>query len=1136
MNIELILKKCAEESVELSVEEGSLDVLFDEHPSDELLSLLKDNKVELIHYISEQQDSLIDERVLTRLNETSAPLSYSQKRLWFIDQLDKGSAQYNMPLALKLDGLLDVTALNKTFNKIIQRHEILRTVYGQDDQRQYIRKDFEFLIEQVDLSAMTNESDKEKEIKKIAEKEATKLFSLDSDLMIRACLLKLTDNCHILLITIHHIASDGWSLGILVDDFASIYENIISEQESLIGELPVQYSDYAYWQEENVDLLEDQTSYWIKQLEDLPSVHSLPLDNTRPDYQTYQGNVLHQYIPEELTSQLNQLCRRANVTLFMLLHSAFSLVLSRWSNTSDIVIGTPIAGRNKPELDSLIGYFVNTLVLRSEIKSKATFEQLLQQNRTMLLEAYEHQDVPFEMLVDRLQPERSLSHSPLFQIFFTFHNQQKGELKLPSIEIADITEKSPVAKFDLELSAVEHMGKIELCWNSAVSIFDSQTIERVSESYLRLLEQLVDSISQEVSEYSMLPKEDEQQLAQWCYGSEQAEKSAHSALFLEQFSQQVKQKGDDIALVFAQENLTYTELDKRSNQLAHYLLGQGVDADSIIGLKIERTIDMVVGLFGILKSGAAYLPLEIGYPESRLNSMLEDSDAHLVLTESHITQQSLTSFSEAPIGLPQILPEQRAYLIYTSGSTGIPKGVMISHENMKNFITAMKGMLQSEQKNWLAVTGISFDISVLEIFGTLVNGYKVVIAPDQKLDKAQLAKGDVEEPEITESIADLIERHSISHLQCTPSFALMNLTEQAKAEQLSSLTKLFIGGEALPVALVEKLKAKSDAQIINMYGPTEATVWSTSYPVLANDSKISIGKPLSGYQCFVLGMNKTQQPVGCPGELFIAGKALSQGYFNRSELTEEKFIENTVSGKGLMYATGDRVCWNRNGQLEFLGRVDSQVKLRGFRIEPGEIEHHLNQFSGVNASAVVLREINPGDQRLVAYIESTAPVNDIDELSAKLEDFLSETLPNHMVPGIFVLLDQLPKTLNDKINRKLLPEPIMSGGKKSDEPPKSETEKAIAGMWQGLLKVKLESIGRNDNFFNLGGHSLLLTQLISEIKIKFSVELSMREAFEHSTLSKIAGRVDSALKDSVAQERFNKITTGSSEQTEELVI
>ena len=1136
MNIELILKKCAEESVELSVEEGSLDVLFDEHPSDELLSLLKDNKVELIHYISEQQDSLIDERVLTRLNETSAPLSYSQKRLWFIDQLDKGSAQYNMPLALKLDGLLDVTALNKTFNKIIQRHEILRTVYGLDDQRQYIRKDFKFLIEQVDLSAMTNESDKEKEIKKIAEKEATKLFSLDSDLMIRACLLKLTDNCHILLITIHHIASDGWSLGILVDDFASIYENIISEQESLIDELPVQYSDYAYWQEENVDLLEDQTSYWIKQLEDLPSVHSLPLDNTRPDYQTYQGNVLHQYIPEELTSQLNQLCRRANVTLFMLLHSAFSLVLSRWSNTSDIVIGTPIAGRNKPELDSLIGYFVNTLVLRSEIKSKATFEQLLQQNRTMLLEAYEHQDVPFEMLVDRLQPERSLSHSPLFQIFFTFHNQQKGELKLPSIEIADITEKSPVAKFDLELSAVEHMGKIELCWNSAVSIFDSQTIERVSESYLRLLEQLVDSISQEVSEYSMLPKEDEQQLAQWCYGSEQTEKSAHSALFLEQFSQQVKQKGDDIALVFAQENLTYAELDKRSNQLAHYLLGQGVDADSIIGLKIERSIDMVVGLFGILKSGAAYLPLEIGYPESRLNSMLEDSDAHLVLTESHITQQSLTSFSEAPIGLPQILPEQRAYLIYTSGSTGIPKGVMISHENMKNFITAMKGMLQSEQKNWLAVTGISFDISVLEIFGTLVNGYKVVIAPDQKLDKAQLAKGDVEEPEITESIADLIERHSISHLQCTPSFALMNLTEQAKAEQLSSLTKLFIGGEALPVALVEKLKAKSDAQIINMYGPTEATVWSTSYPVLANDSKISIGKPLSGYQCFVLGMNKTQQPVGCPGELFIAGKALSQGYFNRSELTEEKFIENTVSGNGLMYATGDRVCWNRNGQLEFLGRVDSQVKLRGFRIEPGEIEHHLNQFSGVNASAVVLREINPGDQRLVAYIESTAPVNDIDELSVKLEDFLSETLPNHMVPGIFVLLDQLPKTLNGKINRKLLPEPIMSGGKKSDEPPKSETEKAIAGMWQGLLKVKLESIGRNDNFFNLGGHSLLLTQLISEIKIKFSVELSMREAFEHSTLSKIAGRVDSALKDSVAQERFNKITTGSSEQTEELVI
>ncbi|WP_281560969.1 amino acid adenylation domain-containing protein [Thalassomonas sp. RHCl1] len=1131
MTIEVILEKCAEQAVELYVEDEQLQVLFDETPDDELIALLRENKQQLLGYLSQQQAHLVQMPPVIRSHQQTAPLSHSQKRLWFLDQLENGSSQYNMPLALRLQGDVNTALLQQTLQRIVQRHEILRTVYDKFEQVQEVKSDVSLDTATVDLSH--NQNGQDAELAKLISEQASTPFDLQQDVMMRAKLVKLAEKSYVLLLTLHHIACDGWSTGVLVKDFVDIYSALSGDKAADLPELSVQYSDYALWQQqqENSEQIDNQLGYWLEQLNALPAVHSFPLDHVRPAHQDFEGHTLSRTVSQSTLETARNFCREHDVTLFMLMQTVFSLILGRWSNEQDIVMGTPIAGRSDKVLEPLIGFFANTLVLRATLDEKHSFARMLELNKQVLLDAYQHQDIPFETLVDRLQPERSLAFSPLFQILFSFHNHDGGNLSLPGLEITDITEKAPLAKFDMELSILEQDDSLLVQWNYAKSLFLQDTVERVAASFEHLLAQVLADAGKSIYAYDILPVQDEAKLVQYSGMDKPAGDSP--ANILELFRQQVARYPQARALVFKDRELTFAQLDQASNRLAHYLLQQGVVANQTVGLMIPPGPEMVTGLLGILKSGAAYLPLEASYPQSRLDDMLSDSRTALVLDETHLSEQALAGYAIDDSGLPAISAQQLAYVIYTSGSTGKPKGVMISHGNVSHFIKAMSLHLPvqaGEDIRWLAVTGISFDISVLEIFGTLVNGAQVILAEDTK--PAALEAG---QSQSSQGISELIARHQVTHIQCTPAFAQIHLVG-AKAGQLDSLEKIFLGGEALPPGLVQQLQEHTCAAITNMYGPTEATVWATCYELQGQESQIPIGRPLAGYSCYVLDRQGNRQPIGCPGELFIGGAGVSQGYYNRPELTREKFVDSPVPGSGLLYGTGDRASWGRDGQLRFHGRLDQQVKLRGFRIEPGEIEHQLGKFEQVRDVAVAAREFQPGDLRLVAWIVLTGdPEVDSKEKTGQLKQALSDYLPEHMIPAHFVFLGGLPRTLNGKLDRKQLPAPEYTGAAEN-EPLKTDTEHQLAQIWKTLLAIENSELSRQDSFFAIGGNSLLISRLLAQLQGHFQIELTIRELFEHSILSAMAQVIDNALKARAEQDKYAQLTTTDSSQTEEFLL
>ncbi|ELX13938.1 amino acid adenylation domain containing protein [Janthinobacterium sp. HH01] len=1034
------------------------------------------------------------------------PLSFAQQRLWFLDQFEPGSAFYNIPAAVRLSGQLDVAALQGALNEIVRRHEALRTRFASVDGTpvQVIAPESQLALEATDLSDLPH-AERDAKAQWLVQDEAQTPFDLATGPLIRARLLRLSESEHIVLLTMHHIVSDGWSIGVLVQEVAALYGAYVQQQPSPLPELPIQYADFAHWQRQwlSGDVLQRQLDYWQGHLTGAPALLTLPTDHPRPVHQTHRGATQPPALSATTTAALNALSRQKQSTLFMTLTAAFNVLLSRYAGQDDISIGTPIANRNRAETEGLIGFFVNTLVLRTQVDHSASFLQLLDQVRGNTLDAYAHQDVPFEQLVDVLKPERHTSHSPLFQVMLALQNAPMDALTLPGLTLQAMGGEGVQAKFDLTFTFTEEAGRLIGSISYNTDLFEPSTMARMAAHFTRLLEAIVAAPERCIQDLDMLDDAERRQLlVEW---NDTARDYRSASMMPALFEERAAASPDRVALVHEGEQLTYGELNARANRLAHHLRTLGVGPDVLVGLCVERSLEMMVGLLAILKSGGAYVPLDPAYPADRLAYMLEDAAPVVLLTQQRLLASvptggvpvfrldadaaSLDAYAATnpdAVALPQHL----AYVIYTSGSTGKPKGVALNRANLANFLHSMGEAPGMNSDDVLAaVTSLSFDIAALELFLPLANGARVVLAGRETASNPQ-------------QLSELLVRSGATMMQATPSSWRM-LVDHGWPQELQ--LKVLCGGEALPVGLMRDVLGHVDA-IWNLYGPTETTIWSTLRRVSALDGAPVIGKPIANTQVYILDAGLNPVPAGVAGELHIAGEGLARGYLHRGDLTADKFIPNPFGAAGSrMYKSGDLARYLQDGSIEYLGRIDNQVKLRGFRIELGEIESALAGLATVRDALVLAREDVAGDKRLVAYLvaHEDAQLPDTEGLRAAL----LASLPEYMVPAHFMVLERMPLTPNGKVDRKALPAPDMARSEEGYVAPRTAAEEIMAGIWAGVLR--LDKVGVHDNFFSLGGHSLLATQLVSQIRGAFEIELPLRAVFEAPTVAGLLARMAS---------------------------
>jgi amino acid adenylation domain-containing protein len=1070
--------------------------------------------------------SLRDEELFEKIPKIARgeniSLSFSQQRLWFIDRYEEGSIHYNLPGSVRLKGELNAELFKKAVEVLLQRHEVLRTTFGEREGQSYqnIHTHFEVPYEYIDLSTL-NEEAQEIEVSRLALSHSQRQFDLESELPIHFALIKLSDHAYIALFNMHHIASDGWSMAILQNELSILYQAFISGGDNPLPPLRIQYADFAIWQRELLsgELLARELEYWRGRLADLPVVHSLPLDRTRPVQQSYEGGIYLQLFDKSQAERMAAFCRSHNVTLFMFLMSALAVLLSRYSGEKDIVIGSPVAGRVHPDIEPLIGCFVNSLVIRSNLDGNPKFAEFLRQNSRYILDAYEHQNVQFEMLVDDLKPERSRSHSPLFQIMFILQNNEKGELNFSGLEFEEIASTSGI-KFDLELNAVEHEQGINIGWHYNVALFDAVSIARFSESFSLLVEGVLQAPNEPIQSLQIVTETDKQKLlVEW---NNTATPFPDDRCLHQLFEDQVLLSPTNTALVFEDKSLSYDELNRRSNQLAHHLVAQGVGPDVLVGLCLTRSLEMVIGIMGILKAGGAYVPMDPDFPEDRLRYMLEDTGIKLLLTlESLVANLSLFSNgNEAIEGLtvvcldePRTLdtladyPQQNidsaalaldasnlAYVIYTSGSTGKPKGVMTEHRSVVNRITWMQEQYPIESGDKvLQKTPYSFDVSVWELLWFSFTGAALVIAQ---------AEGHKDPSYLRE----VVESQDISVIHFVPSMFSVFL-QSIDNRACPSLRHIFCSGEALTVEQIMLFQSRGlSASLHNLYGPTEAAI-DVSYWDCGNfhtGSNAPIGRPIANTQLYILDETTKIVPVGCVGELYIGGVGLARAYLNRPELTAKSFFVASPNGNDVrLYRTGDVARFLVDGNIEFMGRTDHQVKVRGLRIELGEIETTIASCTNVKEVVVVAKEImgQSGSSLLLAYI---VPVHQMDssdekrEFSEAIFAVVRQKLPDYMVPNSFVYLEALPLSANGKLDRNAL--------KVSDSyelgvveyvAPRNTNEKILCGIWEELLQ--LDRVGIHDDFFSLGGDSLLSLRMISSAQIHGLI-IRPKQIFEFKTI------------------------------------
>jgi amino acid adenylation domain-containing protein len=1036
-------------------------------------------------------------------DEQFLSLSFAQQRLWFLAQLEGPSATYNIPLALRLTGSLDVAALEHCLSRIVQRHEVLRTHFAMVDGSavQIIAPHLAIPFPVIDVQELS-ESSRQTEVRRLVDQEAQQPFELSTGPLLRVTLLRLSAEEHVLLVTMHHIISDGWSMGVLVKEVTALYQAYITDTPAELAELPIQYADFAHWQRQwlTEEVLQAQVDYWKEQLAGAPPLLELSTDHPRPAIQSFRGNQLGFSVPAALTQQLKELSRQHGVTLFMTLLGAYAILLNRYSGQQDVVIGSPIANRNRAETESLIGFFVNTLALRIDLSENPSFEQLLALVRQVALGAYAHQDLPFEKLVEELQPQRSLSHSPLFQVSLTL-NAPIEALELQGLQLESLESDLSIARFDIALVLSETTNGLVGNWEYNSDLFAQETIERLNTHFQVLLEGIVAEPEQQIQDLPLLTAVERQRLL---YDFNETATEFPSDLCVHQlFEQQMEKTPDAIALVFEQEQLTYQQLNQKANQLAHYLQSLGVGPEVIVGLCVERSVEMVVGLLGILKAGGTYLPLDSSYPQERLAFMIEDAQVPLLLTQASLADNLPSNWTQLLLieDLPELLstlpthtpictadPRSLAYVIYTSGSTGIPKGVMVEHSAVVRLVKNNPYIDFSPHQVFLQLAPITFDAATFELWGALLNGARLALTSTNRLS--------------LEETAQQLQRQQVSTLWLTA--GLFQVMTEHCLEAFEPVRQLLAGGDILPVSEVQRvLQQWPHLQLVNGYGPTEGTTFSCTYSVPTDwrgETSVPIGRPIANTQMYVLDEQRQPMPIGVMGELYIGGAGVARGYLNQPELTAEKFIANPFND-GRLYKTGDLGYWRADGNIEFLGRMDSQVKLRGFRIELEEIEAALTQHSDVTQAVVLFKGEQADNKQLVAYIVSTESETISLEL---LREYLKSKLPEYMVPALFVVLEALPLTVNGKIDRKALSasEGLELSTTARYVPPQTPTQELLAQLWSEVLNR--EQIGIYDNFFELGGHSLLATQLISRVREVFEVELPLRALFEQPTIGGVA--------------------------------
>ena len=1043
------------------------------------------------------------------------PLSFAQQRLWFIEQFEPGNRFYNQPAAVRLTGALNLAVLEQSFNEIIRRHEALRTTFSTVEGQpiQVIAPTLALKLPVVDLQKLPD-ADREKEVLHVATKEAQMPFNLVEGPLLRCTLLRLDEAEYVLLFTTHHIISDGWSKGILIREMATLYEAFSTGQLSPLAELSIQYADFAAWQRQWLqgDVLESQISYWKKQLEGAPAILELPTDHPRPAVQTFRGTTYLFELSIDLLQALKKLSQHQGTTLFMTLLAAFQTLLWRYTGQEDIVVGSPIANRNRAEIEGLIGFFVNTLVLRTNLASNPTFGELLIRVREVALGAYAHQDLPFEKLVDELQPQRSLSYTPLFQVMFALQNAPMSALELPGLSLSLLASESDSTKFDLTLLMTETaqglVGNLE--YNT--DLFELSTISRMAEHLQTLLFGIVADPQQRLSELTLLTQAEKALLVQW---NDTSVEYTQDHCIHQLFEAQVEHTPDAVAVVFEDEQLTYCELNARANQLAHYLQSLGVKPEVLVGICVERSLSMVIGLLGILKAGGAYVPFDPAYTQERLAFfMLENSQPNVLLTQQHLVESLPTQEAQVVcldsnwklIALQRIenpgsniTADNLAYVIYTSGSTGRPKGAMNTHRGICNRLLWMQDAYQlTATDKVLQKTPFSFDVSVWEFFWPLMTGARLVVAqPEGHRD--------------TNYLVNLITQQRITTLHFVPSM-LQVFLEAENIETCKCLKRVIASGEILPVQLQKRFFNRLDTELHNLYGPTEAAVdvtyWACTYQSSPDDNSIihqntvPIGHPIANIQIYLLDEHLNPVPVGVTGEVYIGGVGVGRGYLNSPELTAQRFIPNLFSKQSAtrLYKTGDLARYLPNGEIEYIGRIDHQVKLRGFRIELGEIEALLCQHPAVRESVVVVRSDSADSQRIVAYV---VPHTEQTLMITQLRRFLESKLPNYMIPAAFIMLDALPLTPNGKVDRKTLPAPdrMRPELEKAFILPQTTVEKQLALIWAQVLG--LENVGINENFFELGGDSILSFQIISKANLA-GLHLTLKQLFQHQTIAQLA--------------------------------
>jgi amino acid adenylation domain-containing protein len=1000
------------------------------------------------------------------------PLSFSQQRLWFLDQFTPGSAAYNLPSATRLVGELNVPALEQAFLDLARRHESLRTTFPTRNGQpvQVISAEPEIAFTVTDAPA-----DDPVALDKLVRSLADACFDLARGPLWRVHLLRLAPQEHLMLFVIHHIITDDWSFSVLRQDLGHLYAAHTTGRPPELPPLPIQCADVACWEQEHLQSneLKEQLAYWQAKLAGELPVVELPTDHVRPAVQATDGADLQTMLPADLTRALKALCQMEKATLYGGLLAAFAALLHRYTGLTDLPVGTPVFGRSRAELEALIGYFSNTLVLRLDLAGRPSFRELLRRVQTTTVDAVSRQDVPFERLVEVLKPQRDLAVPPLFQVLFSLVRARPEGVTWAGLTMEAYEIPRRAAHYDLTLEAFEQGDVLRLGWVYRSDLFEARTIARVAEHLQTLLASVLAAPDRPVDEAALLPPVERELLLTEFNATAVAYDRTATVHGL--FERQAARTPDAIAAVWESEAVTYDDLNRRANRLAHQLRAQGVGPEQLVGIRLERGLPMLVALLAVLKAGGAYVPLDPAYPSERLAFMAADAQLSIIIDEAYLAHGAVGS-EENPAGGAG--PEHPCYAIYTSGSTGRPKGAVVLHRNVVNFLLSMHrepGLTPAD--TLLAVTSISFDIAGLELFLPLVTGARVVIA-------SRAAAGD------GESLRSLLLTHDVTMMQATP--VTWRLLLDAGWQSSPGFTML-CGGEAMPPELAERLTA-GGGDLWNMYGPTETTIWSTVYPVLGTDGPVPIGRPIANTQVYVLDGQLQPVPIGVAGELYIGGEGVIRGYWNRPELTAERFVDLP---QGRVYRTGDLARWRADGVLEYLGRTDFQVKLRGHRLELGETETALARLPGVTGAVVVARGAGAA-MKLVAYVTGGAD-------PAELRGQLKAHLPEYMVPAVFVPLAAFPLTPNGKVDRKALPDPKPAGPTAGFVAPGTDVERTIAAIWAEVLG--LGQVGTQDNFFELGGHSLLVVQVRAQLKERLGVDLPVMELFRHTTVAALAAHI-----------------------------